>query len=412
MSNLTRSIRQTFTVARRDFVATVFAPTFLIFLLTPILMIGLAMLSGLGAASAASGGEARLRIVVVAAPDRAAQLTAIDRQLRLLFPGRDGPPVLRIDAPTRDVSAQARAMFEEDKFDVVAVLYGPLETPTILHSPTPGGWISARYLGQMAEQTLRSERAGGTTRLSNADVRTIARNQASVSGRRQLGYFSVVGLFVLTLMLSGQAVGTMAEERSNKVIEVLAAAVPLESVFIGKLIGLFGTASLFILFWGTLIANVARFLPPSVVDGLGEFSAAVGYPAFPLLFVAYFVMAYMLLGAVFVSIGSLASSQRELQMLSLPITIFQVVVMSLAATGAFEPDGWIAIATQVFPFSSPFAMAARAANQPELWPHFVALGWQAIWVGIIITLGARIFRRGVLKSGNPKWRFWSKPEVA
>src|SRR3546814_19084442 len=41
----------------------------------------------------------------------------------------------------------------------------------------------------------------------------------------------------------------LAEEKGNKVIEILAAAVPLESVFLGKLLGLLGVAILFIAFW-------------------------------------------------------------------------------------------------------------------------------------------------------------------
>jgi ABC-2 type transport system permease protein len=45
-------------------------------------------------------------------------------------------------------------------------------------------------------------------------------------------------------------------------------------------------------------------------------------------------------------------------------------------------------------------MAARAADKPDLWPHVAALGWQALWVAIAITIGARAFRRGVLKSGS------------
>ncbi|MFX8250605.1 hypothetical protein ABTL38_19550, partial [Acinetobacter baumannii] len=58
---------------------------------------------------------------------------------------------------------------------------------------------------------------------------------------------------------------------------------------------------------------------------------------------------------------------------------------------------------EIFPLSSPFAMAAHAANSPELWPHALAIAWQALWVGVTITIGARAFRRGVLKSGaGPK----------
>jgi ABC-2 type transport system permease protein len=46
------------------------------------------------------------------------------------------------------------------------------------------------------------------------------------------------------------------------------------------------------------------------------------------------------------------------------------------------------------------AMAAAAANSPALWPHVVAIAWQFLWVSVVITLGARWFRRGVLKSGS------------
>jgi ABC-2 type transport system permease protein len=209
----------------------------------------------------------------------------------------------------------------------------------------------------------------------------------------------------VTLFLSGQAVGTMAEERSNKVIEVLAAAVPLESVFLGKLIGMFGVAVLFIVFWATLIANALKLAPPELAHVFSDVGAAVGSPAYPLLFAAYFTMAYMLLGAIFLSVGAQTSTQRELQMLSLPITIFQMSMFGLAFASVNSPNSWLATAAQLFPFSSPFAMIGRAGTSPELWPHVLALLWQLMWVALIVWAGARWFRRGVLKSGSPKLRF-------
>jgi ABC-2 type transport system permease protein len=44
-------------------------------------------------------------------------------------------------------------------------------------------------------------------------------------------------------------------------------------------------------------------------------------------------------------------------------------------------------------------MLARAAQEPALWPHVVALVWQALWVAMAIRIGARLFRRRVMKSG-------------
>ena len=47
-------------------------------------------------------------------------------------------------------------------------------------------------------------------------------------------------------------------------------------------------------------------------------------------------------------------------------------------------------------------MAGRAAYSPEIWPHIAALVWQLLWVAIVIVVGARAFRRGVLQSGSGK----------
>lgn len=401
MSDFRHAARQALTIARRDFTATVMTPTFLLFLLSPLFMIAFGVVGSLSASTAASGGENRERIVVIAAPDRVVTISAIDRQMRGIFSTASARPELRIDAPSGNPADQARALFDRHDVEVAAVLYGPLDRPHILREPS--GRAEANYLAQLAEQTLRAEKAGGTAPLSRADMQVIGRVQATSSGMSQAAYFAALGIFFLTLMLSGQVVGAMAEERSNKVIEVLAAAVPLESVFFGKLIGAFGSALLFVGFWFTLLVNLPRLMPPSAGAFFDELGTAVG-PVFPLLFVAYFTMAYMLQSAVFLGLGSLASSQREIQMLSLPITVFQFAMLGWTSYAAGHAGSWIALAAEIFPFSSPLAMAARAANSPELWPHFLALAWQALWVAITVTVAARLFRRGVLKSGSPKRR--------
>lgn len=403
MSKFSRMLRQALTVARRDFTATVFTPTFLLFLLAPVLMIGFGTVGGIGAQSIV-GDDSQMRMVVIAPPAQAPTLIETDKQLRSLFPKKSElmPPPLTIEAPTGDPAAQARAYFDSDKVDTAAVLFGPLDKPEILYASR--GWTEAQFLAQLAEQSLRAQKLGSAAPASTVTQTAVKRGQGSPSGRGQAASIGVFAMFFLTLFLSGQAVGTMAEERSNKVIEILAAAVPLESVFFGKLIGMFGAAVLFVLFWATIIINATRLLPPEIAGSFPSLVAAIGAPAYAFLFIAYFTMSYMLLGAMFLSIGALTSTQRELQMLSLPITIFQMMMFGLALGAATRPGSWIETAAQVFPFSSPFAMIGLAGSAPAIWPHLLALGWQALWVAIIITVGARVFRRGVLKSGSPKRR--------
>lgn len=402
MSSLARLVRQTMTIARRDFVATVFTPTFLLFLFAPLMFVAFGSVGALGAASMGQSADSKARIVLLADGEQARIAIAVDRQLREMFREREQPPALIVEAPGPNPQAQGRKIFERKNIDTYAVMYGPLDKPQILHSIN--GTRSASYLAEFAGQILRAQRAGTAAPLSEATKIVIARPGATASGQGAAAFFAVTALFMVSLLLAGQVVGTMAEERSNKVIEILAAAVPLESVFFGKLLGMFGVALLFLGFWGTIGVNITPLLPAKIATAFIDVGPAVGLPMFGLLFFAYFVMAYMLLGAVFLGLGAQASTQRELQMLSLPITIFQVAMFGFASAAAASPGSPIATAAEIFPFSSPFAMVACAANSPELLPHFLALAWQALWVAVTITIAARLFRRGVLQSGSPKLR--------
>jgi len=399
ISNFRRMFRQTLTIARRDFVATVFTPTFLIFLFTPVIMLSFGAIGGLGASSMASGSTEKQRIVAIVAPAQQAAMRATDDRLRKLYGAEDHPPALIIQTPTDNPAGQANIAFSAQGSDASAALYGDLTRPTILYGGH--GQIDANYLAELAEGTLRAGSSGAAP-LSKATLTSVARGRPTPSGHKQSAYFTVFGIFFLTLLLAGQAVGTMAEERNNKVIEVLAAAVPLEAVFFGKLIGMFGSALLFIAFWGTLVSQVGSILPANIAGALGEIGPAVGEPLFAILFLAYFSMSYMLLGGVFLGVGAQATTPRELQMLSLPITVLQIAIFGVTSVAAAQPDSWIATAAAIFPFSSPYAMAARAANSPEIWPHIAALAWQLLWVAIVIAVGARAFRRGVLQSGSGK----------
>lgn len=393
-------LRQTMVVARRDFVAIVFTPTFLIFLLAPLLMLSFGAVGGGAATMLADAGEDRSRIVALVEPDDGAAIAAADKRLRRIYRTMEAPPALELRRPAGEPAEQAEALFARSDIEPAAVMFGPLDRPTIRH--TPQGERSARYLAELAEQALRDRLANAPASLSEPVIVEVRQGAATDGGRRAAGFGAIFAIFLLTLLLAGQAVGMLAEERGNKVIEILAASVPLESVFLGKLIGMFGVAILFVGFWGTLLSQAIWLLPDGAASLLA-LKPAVGLGAFLLLFAAYFTMAFLLLSAVFLGVGAQASTMREIQMLSLPITIFQVAMFGLSAAAAGAPESTIAAVARVFPFSSPFAMAAYAATEPALWPHLLALAWQALWVLLTVTVAARAFRAGVLKSGGG-WR--------
>jgi len=212
-------------------------------------------------------------------------------------------------------------------------------------------------------------------------------------GRMRTAQSAQTVMFLLTMLLAGMVLSNLVEEKANKIIEILAAAVPMDAVFLGKLFAMLAISFVGIAVWGSAVLltggrSLAELTPP-----------AVGWPAFFALGAVYFAMAYLLLGSVFLTIGSMASTVREVQTLSMPVTMLQLLVFFFSTYAMATPHAPLEQAAALIPFSSPFVMLARAAQEPGLGQHLLALGWQAAWVALFVRMGASLFRRKVMKSG-------------
>lgn len=392
---------QSFVIARRDFLSIVATPTFLLFLLAPLLMIGFATIGGMSAGQVVKNAEGEDKVILLVDAAEAPAFTATDARLHDLV--RGAPAIRVVDRAT--VNAAASAAYRSNP-DVLAILTGPAAAPDIAAREPDG--FAAHYLATLAESVARegASRAAVPDRISRPRFSSLASIGPGKAARSALGYGAVFTLFLLTLLLAGQTVSMLAEEKGNKVIEILAAAVSLESVFFGKLVGMMGVALLFITFWATIVGVGIGLLsvqaPPDMAATLA-LTPAIGWPLFLLLGLVYFLMAFLLLGAVFLGIGAQASTVREIQLLSLPITFLQVGMFGLASAAANAPGSDMAMIARWLPWSSPFAMAARGATDASLLPHLIALAWQALWVAITIWLSVRVFRAGVLRSGGSWW---------
>jgi ABC-2 type transport system permease protein len=339
-----------------------------------------------------------------------ADFSRLDAARERLTPLADAMPLveLRRVEPEGDLDAQRARLLADEQDPVIGVLDGDLAAPRLTGAVTSKG-RTARQVGLFIEEARRMKAqpsaAGTALRLapttSTAGLKTFARSRT--------GQMAQALLFVLTILLAGMLLSQLIEEKSSKVIEVLAAAVPVDAIFLGKLFAMLATSLTGIALWAaTGIAAIAMLSTggPSVLP-----PPAIGWPIFLTLLLVYFSMSYLLIGATFLGIGAHASTAREVQILSMPVTMAQLVLFGFAAIGVGRPMSGEAIAAAVFPLSSPFAMIARAAEQPAIWPHLLALVWQALWVALILKIAAAVFRRSVLKSGPSRRRWWRGKEA-
>ena len=376
-------------VARRDFKAILFSRAFFFFLLGPLFPIIVGALAG------GIGGQVQREAIVnsvalaMSDEDNAALLDAS----RTAQDNVDGLPELAaIGASVRDRSDfSPEELLRTSSYAVVVT--GTLETPeltgTHLQIHRWDGPIS--LLAAMASSTAPND----FPEIVEHRVETTA--AAAKSNRIRTAQAGQLLLFLLMMLLAGMVLSNLVEEKANKVIEVLAAAIPMDSVFFGKLFAMLGVSFVGIAVWGLFGASIAGLAGESL-PSLPE--PALGWPLFILLGVIYFSMGYLLLGSLFLTIGGMATTVREVQTLSMPVTMAQLLVFFLAAFAMTDPGSPMELTAAIFPLSSPFAMLARAAQSGEIWPHLLAIAWQVVCVAIFVKGGATLFRRRVMKSGK------------
>ena len=396
MSHLLRSA---WVIGRRDFMATVWSKAFIFFLIGPLFPVLLgAIFGGIGARVATQAEQPR--VAVIASPEDYAKLDLARATLQAAMGERPVIELIRVE-PAGDVERKQEELLSSTNEPVIAVLTGGLDRPWLMGAIAPNGTVAGQV--EMLLAAARAPPASAQPLAVTVVKRSTGSETRSQAITAQVGQMI---LFFLTIILAGMTLSQLIEEKSNKVIEVLAAAVPIEAIFLGKLFAMLAASLVGIVVW---VGAGAAAISMLVEGGTGALpTPAVGSAAFLALVVIYFAMNYLLLGSVFLSIGAQASTVREVQTLSMPVTVAQVLIFGFAALAVGAPNSPMALAGALFPLSSPLVMVARAAELPELWPHLVAMAWQSLWVGLIVIVSARLFRRTVLRSGPVRRRWWKR----
>jgi ABC-2 type transport system permease protein len=390
-------------IARRDFIASVFSRTFILFLIAPMLLFGFAV--GFGSVTD-SQERASLQPTVAIVADSATTDALAQSRVRLVAGTSDQAfPILRVIAPAENVAAQAQALLADQGGGYSAVLGGTLDHPVLTGPTKIDGNVTNRLqlLIDDARRTaaLRASNSGPAA----APIERVITEQAAGNlqmTRRNIAKAGQTIIFTATMLLATLLLSTLVEEKTNKVIEVLAAAVPLDAIFFGKLLAMLGISLVGLALWAGMAGIAYTFFMQVFHDWvtLPDVAPAVGWPIWILLVSLYFTTNFLLLGALFLGIGAQASNIREIQTISMPVTMLQLLLFFMVITVAAPTLGALPLTVDIIPLTSPMAMIAFGAESDMLWPHLVALLWQALWVAIIIRVASRLFRRTVFKSGS------------
>ena len=211
------------------------------------------------------------------------------------------------------------------------------------------------------------------------------------------------GLWIVIFSVVNMLLTAMIEEKGNKVLEMMLASSRHHEILTGKLLGVAGVSTTLLLVWGGLAGTVGltlQQLPFAAGLPLGEIMAAVLDPGLIFPAIGYFIIGYLMYGAIFLAIGSLCETLQDAQTLMSPMMLIMMVPLFLVMVAADAPDSPIIVFASWVPLWTPFIMLARLPQDPAL---FDVLGTTVVMVAtaVVVIWGAGVmFRMGALNQAN------------
>lgn len=234
-----------------------------------------------------------------------------------------------------------------------------------------------------------------------------------------LGLLIFIGVFGYGAILMRGVI----EEKTNRIVEVIASSIkPIELMF-GKLFGILALAVTQFGIWiasyiglSIIAAPVAGMIVQAQVQNLPEEArAAAASEAFdpsmlenfvvdPTIFIYFFIfffIGFLIYAGIFAAIGSAVDSEQDTQQFMIPVMIPIFIGYFLNTRVMENPDSTVSVIASLFPLTAPINMISRiAATEVPFWQIGLSiLLMLGTFVGLM-WLAAKIYRVGILMYGK------------
>ena len=424
-------MNKTFAIIRREFIARVRTRTFVIAtLLLPVFLVLVSVLP----AVMMRGSDRTTRVAIVDATTNGLG-ASVEAALasEMLSSKPDAPKrydVQRVRAVGRSNAVRdslvaqtglSRGKYPES-FDGVLVLDDSmLETgkAEYLGSNT-SGFESMVALESSLSRVLRQTRLAHSgidpailvEALKGADLKTTKVSGGSATGESGaasfiIGYFMAFVLYLGVVLYGQQTMMSVIEEKTSRIMEVLASSVRPFQMLLGKVLGVGATGLLQMAIWGGTVflvtterLRIAGLLHVSP-EAMQQFPIPTMSAGLFVVFLAYFILGFLLYGALYAAIGSMCNSTQDAQQYVAVLT--PILMVSFFAVFAIfkDPTGGIGVPMSIIPFFSQLAMPVRwslSAVPPAQLALSLALGVLAL-LGVT-WVASRIYRTGILMYGK------------
>lgn len=237
-------------------------------------------------------------------------------------------------------------------------------------------------------------------------------------------------LMTLALLLFSIAVArAVQEERHNRVAEIVATSARPSQLLAGKVCGVALTATLQLILWAVLTAaaigavqaaNPALFeqahaqqqlrsfaskgaeataqysAPVDMVDQTVQGLTAIQLPVVAAAFILFFLLGYMLYGALLAAVAARLDSDSDATLRTLLVGSPLLLTLALAPLVLRAPSGALALWLTLVPFTAPAAAMLRLPFGLPLWQVAVAAALLLLCAAAATILAAHTYRRHIV----------------
>jgi len=203
-------------------------------------------------------------------------------------------------------------------------------------------------------------------------------------------------LYMVILIAASALIAAVAEEKKNRVMEILLSSVTVNQFIGGKILALGFLGLLMFLAYVGIMWMVARFggQPLNIPQGFELPSNLIVWASI------FAVLGYAMYGSLMAGLGALAPDVKDTRSTSVLLMAPMILAYMFNIIVIEVPNGALAIILSLFPLTSPVSMISRmTATTVPLWQLALAGLLQLLTALLIVRLVARLFRAQILLSG-------------
>ncbi|MDO5759501.1 MAG: ABC transporter permease [Bacteroidota bacterium] len=253
-----------------------------------------------------------------------------------------------------------------------------------------------------------------------------------------VGFVLAFVIYMFIFLFGSQVMRSVGEEKTSRIIEVLASSVKSIYLLFGKIIAvaLLGLTQIF--FWiiltlllvgGVSIAEPDLFKPQeqkeiqmsqrvvnvdvvdfdtmdtSIAKEMVQSFQSINFTLVISVFVIYFILGYFLYGSMFGATGALLDNDTDNSQFTLPVTVPMIFAIICVPMIINNPTGSVAVWLSMIPFTSPVIMLVRIPFGVPVWQLILSIVILLLTIWLTIYFAAKVYRTGILMYGkNLTWK--------